>query len=72
MMIDTPSPFERLFTPKELADLWQLSVQSVRRLFQDRPGVLKIGDSNPRGKRGYTTLRIPGAIVAQVFRERAR
>lgn len=66
-----PDPFERMYTPRELADLWRLSEQSIRRLFQDRPGVLKIGDSNPRGKRGYTTLRIPGSVVVQVFQERA-
>ncbi|MCX6620334.1 MAG: hypothetical protein NTY38_04525 [Acidobacteria bacterium] len=47
-----PDPFSRMYTPRELADLWQLSEQSIRRLFQDRPGVLKIGDSDPRGKRG--------------------
>lgn len=67
-----PDPFGRMFTPRELADLWHLSEQSIRRLFQDRPGVLKIGDSNPRGKRGYVTLRIPTAVVEQVFQERAR
>lgn len=67
-----PNPFERMFTPRELADLWRLSEQSIRRLFQDRPGVMKIGDSNPRGKRGYVTLRIPAAVAEQVFRERAQ
>jgi hypothetical protein len=35
-------------------------------------GVLKLGDSNPRGKRAYCTLRIPSAVVEQVFRERAQ
>jgi len=68
----TPTAFGRIYTPAELAALWHLSVQSVRRLFQDRPGVLKIGDSNPRGKRGYVTLRIPSAVVEAVFRERAQ
>jgi hypothetical protein len=65
-----PDPFARMYTPRELAEVWHLSEQSIRRLFQDRPGVLKIGDSNPRGKRSYVTLRIPTAVVEQVFRER--
>ena len=65
-----PNPFERLYTPKELAELWKLSEQSIRRLFADQPGVFTIGSSNPRGRRGYVTLRIPGAIVDRVFRER--
>jgi len=67
-----PDPFGRMYTPRELADLWQLSEQSIRRMFQDRPGVLKLGDSNPRGRRGYVTLRIPSAVVEQVFRERTQ
>src|ERR1017187_2122576 len=47
----------RIYTPKELADLWRLSENSVRRLFADEPGVFRLGDSNPRGRRGYCTLR---------------
>ena len=66
------SPFERLFTPKELAALWQLSEQSIRRLFQDVPGVFIFGETNPRGKRSYCTLRIPEAVAARVFRERSK
>jgi hypothetical protein len=64
------SAFGRIYTPKELAELWQLSENSIRRLFQDEPGVFILGDSNPRGKRGYTTLRIPEAVALRVFRER--
>ncbi|MCL4853373.1 MAG: hypothetical protein KJZ78_18615 [Bryobacteraceae bacterium] len=67
-----PDPFGRMFTPRELAELWQLSEQSIRRLFQDREGVLKIGDSHPRGKRAYVTLRIPASVVQRVFEERTR
>jgi hypothetical protein len=67
-----PDPFGRMYTPHELAELWQLSEQSIRRLFQDRPGVLKIGESNRKGKRGYVTLRIPSAIVEELFWERSR
>jgi hypothetical protein len=67
-----PDPFTKMYTPTEIADLWKLSVQSVRRLFQDRAGVLKLGASSPRGKRGYVTLRIPAAVVEQVFRERTQ
>jgi hypothetical protein len=65
-------PFAKLYTPAELANLWQLSENSIRRLFQDEPGVFKMGDSNPRGRRGYTTLRIPTVVVERVFRERSR
>jgi hypothetical protein len=50
--------------------MWQLSENSVRRLFQDREGVFVLGASNPRGRRGYQTLRIPESIALAVWRER--
>jgi hypothetical protein len=65
-----PNPFSRLYTPRELAQLWQLSENSIRRLFQDEPGVFVMGSSNPRGRRGYCTLRIPEDVVMRVFRTR--
>lgn len=67
-----PSPFERFWTPRELAELWRLSEQSIRRLFQDEPGVLTFGSGGRRGCRTYVTIRIPGAIVERVFRARAK
>jgi hypothetical protein len=67
-----PDPFGKVYTPRELAETWQLSENSIRRLFQDEPGVFKLGDSNPRGRRGYVTLRIPVAVAERVFQERYR
>lgn len=64
--------FEEYFTPKELATLSKLSEDTIRRMFQDEPGVMKIGQSNPRGKRGYVTLRIPRSVAGRVFMERSR
>jgi hypothetical protein len=63
-------PFERHFTPKELAELWHLDESTIRRLFQDEPGVLKIGQVGRRGKRVYVTLRIPASTAARFYRER--
>jgi hypothetical protein len=65
-----PSPFGKVFTPRELAELWQLSEASIRRLFQDESGVFVLGASNPRGKRGYVTMRIPAAVALRVWRAR--
>jgi hypothetical protein len=53
---EQPQPFERHFTPHELAHLWRLDVGTVRRLFQDEPDVLKVGETGRRGKRDYVTL----------------
>jgi hypothetical protein len=65
-----PAPFGKVYTPRELAELWQLSENSIRRLFQDEPGVFTLGSNNPRGRRGYTTLRIPEEVALRVWRAR--
>ena len=63
-------PFERHFTPKELAELWRLDESTIRRLFQDEPGVLKIGEAGRRTKRDYVTLRIPASAAARFYKAR--
>lgn len=68
-----PSPFGRHFTAAELAEIWKLDETTIRRLFQDEPGVLRIGKSNRRdGKRDYITLRIPEAVAVRVYEERSK
>ena len=69
---ESVSPWGKDHTPRELADLWQLSENSIRRLFADEPGVFILGESNPRNRRGDTTLRIPSAVAERVFSERMK
>ena len=64
------NPFGKVYTPRELAELWQLSENSIRRLFQDEPGCFILGNPNPRKKRGYCTVRIPEAVALRVWRNR--
>ncbi len=49
---------EQHFTPSQIAKQWGLSVYTVRRMFADVPGVLKIGQ---KGK--HVSLRIPGRLL---------
>lgn len=59
----------RHYSPAEIAELWSLSVDSVRKLFENEPGVLVLGNAEPRrGKRSYTTLRIPEHVIERVHR----
>ena len=51
---------------KELAAQWSMGQSTVRRLFQDEPGVIRITHSRRRGKRDYVSLRIPAAVAARV------
>ena len=54
---------------KQVAALWGMSDEAVRRLFRDEPGVLKIGRQESQGrKRRKVTLRIPLSVVQRVHR----
>lgn len=58
------------FTVAEVAEMLSLSVETIRRLFKDEPGVLKMKNaSGPTGRRRYMTLRIPAAVVERVRRK---
>ncbi len=59
---------ERHYTVAEVATMWQLSADLVRRLFIKEPGVLVIGDESSPGTRRYRTLRIPESVVVRVHR----
>lgn len=59
---------ERHFTPADLAKAWSVDVETIRNVFRDEPGVVKIGDKNPKHKRSYLTLRIPESVAVRVHR----
>ncbi len=64
---------EPMFTAQEVADYLRLDVTTTRRIFLDRPGVVKLGRQTGRaGKRQYCTLRIPLSAVQRFIRERSR
>ncbi len=68
-----PDPLERHFSPEVLAQIWGFDTSTIRRMFQDEPGVLKVGKSGRRdGKRDYVTLRIPESVVQRVYREKVK
>jgi transcriptional regulator GlxA family with amidase domain len=59
---------ERHYSLDELATLWNLSADTVRRLFEREPGVLVIERARSRNARRYRTLRIPESVVERVHR----
>jgi hypothetical protein len=60
----------RHYSPDDLGQLWGLSANTIRRLFEHESGVLQI--ANPRrGRRSYTTLRIPESVAERVHRKLA-
>lgn len=61
---------ESLYTPQELAELWKFDESTIRRMFQDEPGVLK--KTQPvlmknRKRSPRVTLRIPVSVAKRVF-----
>ena len=64
--IETSVHIERHYAVAEIAELWNLSADKVRELFENEPGVLVIGERSPRYKRRYVTLRIPQKVLERV------
>jgi hypothetical protein len=67
--------FEVHFTPARLAKEWAVSTDTIRHLFYDEPGVLKIdrpetmrGGKDGKGKRRYRSIRIPQSVAAPLRR----
>jgi hypothetical protein len=60
---------EKHHTPAEVAAMWALSVETVRRLFENEPDVMKMPNaSGATGRRRYKTLRIPVSVMQRVHR----
>jgi hypothetical protein len=57
---------EKHFTPAELAEIWGVDPETIRNVFRNEPGVLKLGNSN--AKRAYVTPRIPESIAERVHK----
>jgi hypothetical protein len=59
----------RHYTIAEIAEMWNLSDDAVRKIFQREPGILLICDQKSYGrKRRYTTIRVPGFVLERVHR----
>jgi hypothetical protein len=59
---------ERHYSIQEVAELWGLCENSVRDIFRDEPGIVRIQRSKSRYKRAYTTIRIPLSVLYRVHR----
>jgi hypothetical protein len=57
---------EKLYGPDELAELWSVSVDCIRKIFREEAGVFNIDSRNPENKRQYSTLRIPERVAERV------
>lgn len=70
--MEAPAPAERHYTPAEVASLWHLDVETIRRIFQDEPGVVVLQAAVKKGKRQYKTIRIAQSVLERVHRRLQR
>jgi MarR-like DNA-binding transcriptional regulator SgrR of sgrS sRNA len=63
------SGLEKHYTAAEVAELWAISEDTVRNLFRDTHGVLKITRPARRGKRSYLSIRIPESVLLKRHNE---
>jgi hypothetical protein len=62
---------ERHYAPEQLGELWGLSADTIRRLFEREQGVLVV-EREHNGRRRYRTLRIPESVAERVHRRLSR
>jgi hypothetical protein len=63
---------ERHFSVRTLAEILNLSEDTIVRMFSDVPGVFRLGEPNARTCAKRTTLRIPESVVQQVYQEHVK
>ena len=59
--------YEKHYAPAELGELWNLSADTVRRMFENEPGVLVFENQTRSSSRRFSTLRIPESVAARVY-----
>ena len=63
----SPDFSQRHYSIAEVAGMWNLGADAVRRLFENEPGVLTLTGGGSK-RTSYKTLRIPEHVVARVYR----
>ena len=65
----TDGTFEKHYSINEISELWGLSQKTVRRIFDEEPGVVELDNRRSRHKRAYVTRKIPESVVKRVHRK---
>lgn len=75
--VQAPAPvavlaIERHFSVQEVAELWGISDESVRRMFEDQPGVLKLSIPRlvqNRKHKPHVRLSIPLSVLTRLHEQ---
>jgi hypothetical protein len=69
-LVEMSTAMEQHFTIPELAALWSLDPNTVRRWFENRDDVLKFGHEHRARKRRHVSIRIPASVAEKVYSEK--
>lgn len=58
---------EKHYSVQQVSEMWGYSEDTIRRLFRDEKGVLKIGSPETRYKRKRFQLSIPESVLIRVY-----
>ncbi|MGO8793926.1 MAG: hypothetical protein ACLQLC_03805 [Candidatus Sulfotelmatobacter sp.] len=64
--------FEKHYFVKDIAALWGFSNDAVRRIFENEPGVIRIGRPEGLHRRKYFSIRIPESVMRRVHQKITR
>jgi hypothetical protein len=64
----TPEYAEKHYTVAEVAAMWMLSEDFIRKLFEREPDVLVLKSCGGKMRRTYRTLRIPAFVLERVHK----
>ena len=70
--MEPPSAAERHYAPTDVAALWSLDVETIRRIFLREPGVVVLQSPAKKGRRQYRTIRIPQTVLERVHQRLQR
>ena len=65
------SAFEKHYSVKEIAKMWGYSRETIRQIFVNEKGVLRIGRPETRFKRKYWRISIPESVLVRVYKQRS-
>jgi hypothetical protein len=52
---------------REVSEMWGYSVDTIKKIFANEPGVLRHEKPATRGCRGYVSIRIPHSVLLRVY-----
>ncbi len=58
---------EKHYRVEEVSNMWNMSKDTVRRIFWDEPGVIRYSRPRSKYKRSYTTILIPETVLNRVY-----